>query len=119
MIIVETHAHPVAADTTKYPIDPLGGVQSEWSKDFTNTGEEFLALMDEAGVAQATLVQASTVHGYDNSYTAECAAAHPDRFVGIGCIDALAPDAPDVLSYWIEDQGLKGIRLFTTGSTLP
>lgn len=117
-MIVDTHVHPVAADTQKYPIDPLGGVQSDWSKGFTNTVDEFLAHMKRAGVDQTTLVQGSTVHGYDNTYTADCCAAHPDKFVGVACTDPQMPDAADVLSYWIEDKGLRGVRVFTTGSTL-
>lgn len=117
-MIVDTHVHPVASDTQKYPIDPLGGVQSDWSKGFTNTVDEFLAHMKAAGVDQTTLVQGSTVHGYDNSYTADCCAAHPDRFVGVACTDPQMPDAADVLSYWIEEKGLRGVRVFTTGSTL-
>ncbi len=117
-MIVDTHVHPVASDTQTYPIAPLGGVQSDWSKGFSNTAEQFLSHMKAAGVDQATLVQGSTVHGYDNSFTADCCAAYPDRFVGVACTDPQAPDAPDVLSYWIEERGLRGVRVFTTGSTL-
>ena len=118
-MMVDTHIHPLAADTRKYPIDPLGGLQSDWSKGRSLTAEEYLKLMDAAGVDQATLVQASTVHGYDNSYVADCCARYSDRFVGIGCTDPQAPDAAPVLSHWIEERGLKGVRVFASGGPLP
>jgi predicted TIM-barrel fold metal-dependent hydrolase len=74
--------------------------------------------MDVAGVAQAALVQASTAHGHDNRYTADCAAVYPDRFTWVGSLDALAPDAPEQLTYWVRERGMSGLRLFTAGSTM-
>ena len=41
--IVDAHIHLVAADTQRYPISPIGGIQSEWSKGMQLTAEEFLA----------------------------------------------------------------------------
>lgn len=41
-IIVDAHPHLVAADTKRYPITPLGGRQSEWSKGLHLTAEELL-----------------------------------------------------------------------------
>ena len=35
--------------------------------------------MDEVGVAKAAVVQASTCHGYDNSYLADSIARFPGR----------------------------------------
>lgn len=116
---VDAHPHLVAADTQRYPIAPLGGRQSEWSKGLHLTAEELLGHMEKAGVDQAAVVQASTVHGYDNSYCADSAARYPNRFVGVSCVDPLASDAPKTLAYWVEARGMRGVRLFTTGSTLP
>jgi predicted TIM-barrel fold metal-dependent hydrolase len=118
MTIVDTHPHVIAADTVKYPIDPVGGVQSEWSKGFSFSPDEMLAYMDRAGVAAATLVQASTVHGNDNSYVADGVAAHPDRFVGVGGIEPREPDAVDTLRYWTRERGIAGLRVFAGGSTV-
>lgn len=118
-MIVDTHPHLLAADLKKYPITPIGGTQSEWSKGRHLTAEDLLQHMDEAGVERAVLVQAATVHGYDNSYCADSAQRYPDRFVAVCTIDVLAPDAPDRLSYWVEERGIRGLRLFTTGSNLP
>jgi predicted TIM-barrel fold metal-dependent hydrolase len=117
IMMIDTHLHPIADDLACYPISPIGGVQSEWSKGIQLTGDEILAHMDRAGVARATLVQASTVHGYDNTYCAVSCSLHPERFVGIGCIDPLAPNATDTLSDWIERWGMRGLRLFTIVST--
>ena len=97
-MIVDTHLHPIADDTTKYPIAPLGGQQSAWSVGVHMTGDEIVEHIKHAGVDKVTLVQASTVHGYDNTYTAECVAKLPDYFVGVCCIDPQVPDAADTLS---------------------
>jgi predicted TIM-barrel fold metal-dependent hydrolase len=117
-MIVDTHPHLLADDTQRYPIAPLGGIQSEWSKGQHLTAEEFLALMDGAGVDKATLVQAATVHGTDNSFCAEAAQRYPDRFVAVCTIDILAPDAADRLSYWVEERGCRGLRIFASGTTV-
>ena len=77
-----------------------------------------IAEMDAAGVDKSAIVQASTAYGYDNSYVAEAIAAFPTRFTGVFSIDVLAADAVDKMKYWL-DRGFAGMRLFTTGSTMP
>lgn len=77
-----------------------------------------IAAMDEAGVAKSALVQASTCYGHDNSLVVDSVAAHPDRFTGVFSADILAPDACDVIAFWM-GKGMAGIRLFTTGSSMP
>jgi L-fuconolactonase len=119
MATIDIHPHVIATDHARYPLCPLEGRMSEWAKERSVTSEQLLAAMDDAGVDQAVLVQASSAHGYDNSYTADSAAAQPDRFAWVGGLDALAPDAPDVLTYWVRERGMAGLRLFTAGSTLP
>jgi L-fuconolactonase len=116
--VVDIHPHVISDDHARYPLNPVGGKVSDWALSRPVTCEQYLRLVDEAGIAQAALVQASTANGFDNRYTAECVAAYPDRFAGVCCIDAMAPDAPDQLSYWIRDRGMGGLRLFTTGSTI-
>jgi len=75
-----------------------------------------LAAMDEAGIAKAVLVQASTCYGHDNSYVADAVAAHPDRFAGVFSVDMLAADAPQRIRHWL-GRGLKGLRVFIAGHT--
>jgi predicted TIM-barrel fold metal-dependent hydrolase len=77
-----------------------------------------LAEQDRAGVQQAVLVQASTCYGHDNSYVADAVAAHPHRFTGVFSCDILASDAGETMARWMA-RGLTGMRLFTTGSTMP
>jgi predicted TIM-barrel fold metal-dependent hydrolase len=63
-------------------------------------------------------VQASTCYGHDNSYVADAIAAHPERFTGVFSADVLAPDAVATMRHWILRK-FTGMRLFTTGSTMP
>jgi L-fuconolactonase len=116
--IVDIHPHVIATDTTRYPLNPLGGVQSDWSRERPTTYPMMIAAMDEAGVDKAALVHASTAYGYDNTYVAEAVAAHPERFTGVYSVDVLAFDAVDKMRYWMR-RGMSGLRLFTTGSTMP
>ena len=44
--------------------------------------------------------------------------SHADRFAGVFSIDVLASDAVTQMQRWL-DAGLSGLRLFTTGSTMP
>jgi L-fuconolactonase len=116
--IVDIHPHVIATDTTRYPLDPLGGTQSTWSRERPTTYAMLVAAMDQTGVDKAAIVQASTAYGHDNTYVAEAVAAHPKRFTGVFSVDVLAPDAPAKMQHWMQ-RGLTGLRLFTTGSTMP
>jgi L-fuconolactonase len=118
MKIIDTHTHVISADTAAYPTDPIGGHQSEWSRDRPVDVAGLLRAADEAGIAKSVVVQASTVYGHDNRYVADAVRAHPDRFVGVYSIDALAKDAVEQIDHW-QAEGLSGFRLFTTGSTMP
>jgi predicted TIM-barrel fold metal-dependent hydrolase len=114
---IDIHPHVIANDEKRYPLAPLGGHQSDWSRTRPVTHEQMIAAMDTAGVDKAALVQASTCYGHDNSYVADAVAACPSRFTGVFSVDVLAPDAPDKMRYW-RDKGLTGLRLFTIGSTM-
>jgi predicted TIM-barrel fold metal-dependent hydrolase len=116
--IVDTHTHAISPDTNHYPLAPVGGHQSDWSAKRPVSYEGLLAAMDQAGIARAVVVQASTAYGNDNRYVVDAVRAHPDRFSGVFSIDVLAPDAVTELWRWL-DAGLDGLRLFTTGTTMP
>jgi predicted TIM-barrel fold metal-dependent hydrolase len=116
--VIDIHPHIVSPDTQRYPLAPLGGKQSAWSSERPTTYEMLLQAMDEAGVAKAAIVHSSTAYGYDNSYVADAVAAVPSRFAGVYSIDVMAPDAVKTFDYWL-GRGCSGMRLFTTGSTLP
>ena len=116
--VIDIHPHIVSPDTKRYPLDPLGGTQSAWSSERPTTYQQLLEAMDDAGVAKSAIVHSSTAYGYDNSYVADAVAAVPTRFTGVYSIDVLAPDAVKTFDYWL-GRGCTGMRLFTTGSTLP
>jgi L-fuconolactonase len=116
--IVDTHLHAISPDTRTYPTAPIGGHQSDWSQKRPVDVAGVVRSMDEAGIAKAVLVQASTVYGHDNRYVVDALRAHPDRFVGVYSIDALGADAVAQIDRW-QAAGLSGFRLFTTGSTMP
>jgi L-fuconolactonase len=116
-MIIDTHSHIISTDTNRYPKAPVGGHQSEWSRERPVSTDQMIAAMDQAGIANSVLVQASTCYGHDNSYVADSVAAHPARFTGVFSVDPLAPDAPEKIRYWV-GRKLTGMRLFTAGSTM-
>jgi L-fuconolactonase len=118
MTTIDIHPHVISTDAARYPLAPLGGVQSTWSRDRPTPFEKLVAEMDRAGIDKAAIVQASTAYGHDNSYVAEAIAAHPQRFTGVFSVDVLAADAVDKMRHWLA-RGFGGMRLFTTGSTMP
>jgi predicted TIM-barrel fold metal-dependent hydrolase len=107
-MIIDTHVHIVAPDQQRYPrkLAPDSG----WVLDMS--GDTMLGLMNQAGIDRAMLVQAYTAYEYDNDYVADIAAERPDRFVSVCIVDPTRPDAPDQLSYWVEQRGVHGLRLF-------
>ncbi|MDR5815496.1 amidohydrolase family protein [Caballeronia sp. LZ033] len=117
-VVIDTHTHAISPDKQRFPLAPVGGHQSEWSAKRPVSFEGLLASLDDAGIDRAVVVQASTVYGNDNSYVVEAVRSHPDRFAGVFSIDVLANDAVTQLQRWL-DAGLAGLRLFTTGSTMP
>src|SRR5258707_9203552 len=109
--VIDLHSHVIAADTRRYPLAPMGGHQSDWSRERPVDFERMIAAMDEAGVAKSALVQASTSYTHDNSYVADAVAAHPKRFTGVFSVDVCAADASERIGYWMS-RGLAGLRLF-------
>ena len=117
-MIIDTHVHAFTDDRKNYPqvadtprgaaipkVTELG--QDEWP---VTPVESLIRMMDDAGIAKATLVQAYYVYEYDNSYTMDSVAAHKDRFVAIPIVDPMDPAAPDELSRLVEEEGAVGVR---------
>ena len=117
-MILDIHPHVISSDDKRYPKAPIGGHQSDWSRERPVDVDQMIAAMAKAGITKSALVQASTCYGHDNSYVADCVAAHPKRFTGVFSADVLSADAPNVMRKWMK-RGLTGMRLFTTGSTMP
>lgn len=114
--VVDIHNHVISDDLARFPIAPLGGQQSEWSRTRPANADAMLAAMESAGVAQSVLVQASTCYGLDNRYVASCVQAHPKHFAGVYSADLSSDDAVERLRHWTE-AGLAGARVFVAGHT--
>ena len=115
-MIIDTHTHVIATDTTKYPLAPLFGKQSDWSAAHPIDYPDMVAAEKAAHVDKAVLVQASSAYAFDNSYVADSVAAHPERFTGVFSIDVVAADNLARMKHWM-GKGLTGMRIFTSGST--
>ena len=114
--VIDVHPHVIADDAGRYPLAPLGGNQSDWSRERPVSFERMIAAMDEAGVSKSALVQASTCYGYDNRYLADAVAARPGRFIGVFSVDVFRPDAAERIAHW-RGRGLAGLRVFIAGHT--
>ena len=109
--MIDTHTHVVADDQARYPLNPRS-LSGEWYREAPTTADGLSAVMDEAGVAKAVLVQAVGAYSYDNDYAADSGVAQPDRFVSACCINPLASNAERTLEYWIRTRGMHGVRIF-------
>jgi predicted TIM-barrel fold metal-dependent hydrolase len=115
--LVDIHPHIVSTDTVRYPVTPIGGKRSDWSKERSVTLEELIAAMDEGGVDKAAIVHSSTTYGFNNDYVADAIAGHPERFTGVFSVNVTEPDAPERMRYWY-GRGLTGMRIYARGSTI-
>src|SRR5437868_3835746 len=115
--IVDIHPHIVSHDSVRYPVTPIGGTRSEWSKERSVTMEELIAAMDEAGVDKAAIVHSSTTYGFNNDYVVDAVAAYPKRFTGVFSVNVTEADAPERMRYWYR-KGMTGMRIYVRGSTM-
>jgi predicted TIM-barrel fold metal-dependent hydrolase len=115
--VIDVHPHVIASDEKRYPRAPLGGSQSDWSRERPVSAEAMIAAMDEAGISRSALVQAATCYGYDNRYLADAVARFPERFIGVFSVDVTRPDAPERIAHWMK-KGLSGLRVFIAGHTM-
>jgi L-fuconolactonase len=114
--VIDIHSHVIAGDTARFPLNPMGGKQSDWSRERPVDGEAMLKAMANAGVGQSVLVQASTCYGHDNRYVAACVQAHPAVFGGVFSVDMAAEDAVANIQRWMK-LGMSGARVFVAGHT--
>jgi L-fuconolactonase len=112
-LVVDANVHviPTSEERARYPFSDVGGAAEAFTEDQTNSGEMFVALMDEAGVDRAFVIN-SRFFGFDNTYCAEAVRARPERFVGIANVDVFDPAAPAQVERWIDEEGLHGIRVW-------
>jgi predicted TIM-barrel fold metal-dependent hydrolase len=118
MKIFDIHPHVVSRDHDRYPFNNVFGHVAPYVTERPIDTEQMLVEMDAAGVTKSALVHSSTAYGYDNSYAADSAAAHPGRFASVCSIDVRAADAAERLRYWILERKMNGLRIFTAGGTM-
>ena len=113
--VVDIHSHVISDDPSRFPLAPMGGKQSEWSRK-PLTGAGMLQAMHDAGVAQSVLVQASTCYGHDNSYVVDCVQRNQRQFAGVFSVDMNGADAVERIAHWL-GAGMSGARVFVAGHT--
>lgn len=120
----DAHLHLISNDRVRYPrvaspvasgADPPGTPQPGASVEVGKPHilpdmDQALAWMDEAGVGAAAAVQHNGHYGYDNSYTLDCAQAHPDRFRAVVVLDAEDPHTPAQLRDLVARRHISGLR---------
>jgi L-fuconolactonase len=114
--ITDLHCHVIADDLALYPLAPMGGKQSDWSRERPVNGAGMVAAMAAAGIAKSVLVQSSTCYGNDNRYVQASVQAHPGQFAGVFSVNLQASDAIEKIQHWI-NAGLSGARVFIAGHT--
>jgi L-fuconolactonase len=115
--MIDIHPHIVSEDTVRYPVTPIGGTRSEWSKERSATLEELVAAMDQGGVDKAAIVHSSTTYGFNNDYVVDAVARYPKRFTGVFSVNVTESDAPERMRYWY-GKGMTGMRIYARGSTM-
>jgi predicted TIM-barrel fold metal-dependent hydrolase len=109
-MILDSHAHLVSDDFTRYPPTPLSGTLDR-PLDDPMTAEKLLRLMDAEGIEHAVAVQRAHVYGYNNDYVCDAAERYPNRLVAVCCIDADAGSALERARHWLLQRGAAGLRL--------
>ncbi|MGH2447318.1 MAG: amidohydrolase family protein [Chloroflexota bacterium] len=115
--IIDIHPHIVSRDTVRYPVSPLGGKRSDWSKERSVTFEDLVVAMDQASVDKAAIVHSSTTYGFNNDYAADAVATSPKRFTGVFSVNVTQQDAAERMRFWY-GRGMTGMRIYARGSTI-
>jgi predicted TIM-barrel fold metal-dependent hydrolase len=89
--VVDAHVHVVSDDHARYPLQPSVAT-NPWYETHPCSGTQLQALMADAGVAAAVLVQGVGAYGFDNAYVLDAAAAAPGVFTPVVCTDRRGPD---------------------------
>lgn len=104
---IDAHSHVWTPDLTRYPL--ASSFKKEDMKPASFTAEELLAQCRPVGVGRVNLIQMS-YYEFDNAYMLDMIAKYPDRFVGTGIVDPLAP-APDRAMRALKSKGVVAFRI--------
>ncbi len=116
---VDTHTHVVAQDEATYPLAP-SGMTEPWYRDDPCSVERLLALMEEAAVDRAVIVQAISAYAFDNRYAVASQQRFPKHCASVVYLDLAGRDAPDPgteLRALVRDHGVRGLRWVAFGDT--
>jgi len=118
MTITDAQLHIWEADRPDRPWDPQQAPQLP--EPFTI--DKAVVLLDQNGIDRAVLVP-PLLTGFDpdiaNGYAFEAVSAYPERFCIVGRFDPRPADARERLTHWLEQPGMKGIRLSLQGPPTP
>ena len=115
--VIDIHPHIVSHDTDRYPITPIGGTRSDWSKERSVTFGELVSAMDDANVIKAAIVHSSTTYGFNNDLVADVLEGQKSRFTGVFSVNITQPDAPERIRHW-HSRGMTGMRIYVRGTTI-
>ena len=104
-MLIDAHVHLWTLDPDKYPWSPIGSYIPEKSAP----KEDFLRLMDQAGVDRVVVVQ-PTPYGWDNSYLMDVCSEEGDRFKKIVLVDPDSLSASEDLEKLVE-KSADGLRI--------
>ena len=82
------------------------------------TGDQTVAMMDEAGVDGAILISAFTMYRYDASYALDVHRRHPGRFALIKPVDPSDSAVGEIIEEWKRTPGTVGVRMLLARSGL-
>jgi len=102
-MIIDTHVHVWDQHSERTPHHRLTPPPAVPVEHLINT-------MEKAGVTHAVLIQPS-LYGFDNTYIADCLRKYPGKLTGVGCVDVRSKEVTGQLRYWVEECGLRGVRL--------
>ena len=114
--IIDGAAHAWVVNNPRFPLDPGIATCPENMPTIDESAEHLIARMATFGIDQ-TVISHVCYYGRDNSYTAHCVNAYPDRFTGVGLLVGYrlySPDAPANparLEHRMREDGLAGLRL--------
>lgn len=108
--MIDSHAHILTDDVTRYPPAPPSGEIKPGELDDPMTIERLLGDMDKAGVDKAVLVQRGSVYGFDNSYVCDSVNLAPQRLAAVCAINGEGDDAAARVRHWVGTRGAVGVR---------
>jgi predicted TIM-barrel fold metal-dependent hydrolase len=112
---IDAHSHVWTPDVARYPL--AEGFAVADMKPASFTADELLAVCRPAGVGRVNLIQMS-YYAFDNAYMLDMIALHPERFVGTGIVDPLAPRPDEAMSALLPKR-VRAFRIQPQYSKLP